>query len=68
MDFIEKAKIRIEHWIRHNEDHLEEYEAFARKLETAGKNECAGHIREMAALVARSSEHLGKALRSLDGT
>ena len=66
MDLTEKAKIRIEHWIRHNEDHLEEYEAFARELETAGKNETARYIREIAALMAQSTEHLEKALRSLE--
>ena len=66
MDLIEKAKIQIEHWIRHNKDHLEEYEAFARELETAGKNESARYIREMSTLIAQSTEHLDKALQSLE--
>ncbi len=39
MDVIEKAKIRIEHWIRHNKDHLEAYKAFARELEAADRME-----------------------------
>lgn len=66
MDFIEKAKIRIEHWIKHNEDHFQEYKAFAFELETAGKNEAARYIQEMAALAAQGKEYLGKALRSLE--
>ena len=33
MDFIEKTKVRLEHWISHNEHHLEEYEMFAKQLE-----------------------------------
>ena len=37
MDIIEKAKIRLEHWIHHNEHHGEDYEAFAEELEKAGK-------------------------------
>ncbi len=66
MDVTEKAKIRIAHWIKHNEDHLHEYEAFARELETAAKNESARYIREMMALMAQSNDHLDKALRSLE--
>lgn len=66
MDFTEKAGIRIEHWLNHNEEHLKEYEAFAGELETAGKNECARHIREMAAITAQSNECLGRALKALD--
>ena len=31
MDFQEKAKIRIEHWLSHNESHVKEYEEFMQK-------------------------------------
>ena len=67
MELIEKAVIRIEHWVEHNENHLKEYETFAHELEAAGKNETAKHIRDMAALTAQSSDCLRKALKSLDG-
>jgi hypothetical protein len=63
MDFIEKAKIRIEHWIEHNEDHLQEYESFAQELKNAGKTECAGNVLETAKLTAQASESLRRALR-----
>ncbi|MGD9162356.1 MAG: hypothetical protein PVG39_28360 [Desulfobacteraceae bacterium] len=66
MDSNEKAKMRIEHWRKHNHSHIEEYEAFASELETTGKGESAGYIREMAALIAQSNEKLGKALEKLD--
>ena len=39
MDFTEKAKIRIDHWRRHNESHIVEYEEFARHLEKEGKKQ-----------------------------
>jgi hypothetical protein len=65
MDINEKAKIRIEHWLKHNHSHIEEYEAFASELDSAGKEESAWYIREMAALVARSNEKLEKALQKL---
>ena len=65
MEFIEKARIRIEHWINHNEDHLQEYEPFAHELASAGKNESARYIREMTALIAQSNDCLRRALKAL---
>ena len=65
MDFIEKAKIRIEHWIHHNEHHGEEYEMFAEQLEDAGKVESAGHIREMIKIISKSTDCLKNALDAL---
>ena len=62
MKFEEKAKIRIEHWIKHADDHLKEYEQFADELEKEGNKDSARHIREMAVLAARSTECLDSAL------
>ena len=66
MEFIEKAKVRIEHWMHHNEHHIEEYEMFAEQLEEAGKKDSAASIREMISLTSRSSECLKKTLESLE--
>jgi hypothetical protein len=65
MDAVEKARIRLEHWISHNDHHEEEYTEFARQLEREGKGESAGYIREMIPLSARSNECLKKALKAL---
>lgn len=65
MDFTEKARVRITHWVEHSEKHLKEYETFAHDLEAAGKNESAQHIREMAALAAQSNDCLARALKAL---
>jgi predicted patatin/cPLA2 family phospholipase len=65
MDSVEKAKVRLEHWISHNEHHNEDYEGFAKELEQAGKKESAGYIREMMQLSSRSTECLKKALKAL---
>lgn len=67
MDFVHKAGVRIEHWISHNDHHLEDYETFATELESAGKAESAKHIREMILHVARTTECLRKALLALGG-
>ncbi len=65
MDFVEKARIRIEHWITHNDHHGEEYDLFAEQLEQAGKNESAEYIRKMKKLADESNEYLRKALEAL---
>ena len=65
MEFTEKAKIRLEHWIDHNEHHQEEYEMFCEQLEEAGKLESARAIREMIELTDRSTAMLKKALENL---
>ena len=65
MDFVEKARIRLEHWITHNDHHQEEYEMFADQLEEAGRKESAQFIREMISLSARSTECLRKAFKAL---
>ena len=66
MDFTEKARIRLEHWIEHNHHHHEEYNEFADQLEEAGKPECARQIRDMTAHSERATACLQKALEALD--
>ena len=65
MNFVEKALVRLNHWIAHNESHQEEYEKFAAQLEEAGKAASALQIREMVALSKKSNECLRKALTAL---
>ena len=65
MDLVDRAKIRIEHWISHNEHHSEDYESFIKELEEAGKTDSARYIREMLDLSSRSVECLKKALTAL---
>ena len=66
MDFSEKAKVRLEHWITHSDHHQEEYASFAQQLEEAGKAESAKYIREMIDLSNRSTDCLRKALKALE--
>jgi hypothetical protein len=65
MEFIDKAKIRLEHWIHHSEDHYQEYLSFARELEDAGKIESARHLKEMISLTTRGTDCLKKAIKAL---
>jgi len=66
MDFLEKAKMRLEHWITHSDHHQEEYSMFAEQLEEAGKIESAKYLREMIDLSSRSTDCLRRALKFLE--
>jgi hypothetical protein len=65
MDSLEKTRMRVEHWLRHNEDHLQEYEKLAAELEKSGKKETADHIRDMITLVTQGDKCLQLAFESL---
>jgi rubrerythrin len=65
MDFLEKAKIRLNHWMEHNEEHQKEYQEFANQLEEAGQKGAADSIREMAQLANQSNDCLRKAIEQL---
>lgn len=65
MDFIEKARIRIENWIHHNEHHQEEYQLFAEQLAEFGERETSAYIEKMIQRTSESTELLRQALDSL---
>ena len=65
MEFPEKAKVRIEHWLKHNQSHIGDYEQFADELEQAGMGKSAGHIREMIGWTAKGNACLAEALKNM---
>lgn len=65
MELTDKARIRLETWISHNDHHREEYEMFAEQLEQMGKKESAGHVKDMLEMTAKGTECLRKALKAL---
>ena len=66
MDFIEKARLRLEHWITHNDHHQDEYEMFAEQLESEGKKDSSAHVREMVEMTAKGTECLRNTLKALE--
>jgi len=66
MDFIEKAKIRMSHWIEHNSQHIQEYKKFAEELKKAGKIKSAQYIEEMVKYIEESNKSLENALDALE--
>lgn len=65
MEFVEKARIRLEHWIRHNEHHYQEYEMFVEQLEGVGETESAKHVMEMMELLSKGTDCLRRAIKRL---
>ena len=65
MDFVERSKIRLEHWKSHNDHHYEEYQIFADHLEDAGKTKSAAYIKEMIDLTAKIGDCLSSALKEI---
>lgn len=65
MDFKEKAKIRMEHWLAHGRSHGDDYAKFTRELTEAGQTDSAAAMEEMARLNDESLKALEKALEAL---
>lgn len=65
MNFTERAKMRIEHWIHHNASHGKAYDRFAAELEMSGKLESARQIRKVVLQIEQVNDLLGDALRGL---
>jgi len=66
MDVIEKAKIRLEHWLEHNLQHINEYQEFIKVLKEAGKEKSARYMEEMVQYIVKSNESLKNALKALE--
>jgi hypothetical protein len=65
MEFKEKAQIRLQHWLSHNEDHVREYRRFADELEAAGLAASGKAVREMTDCVEKGNACLREALHVL---
>ncbi len=63
---IEKAKIRLEHWLEHNLKHIDEYRKFINVLKEAGKEKSAKYMEEMIQFAMKSNESLKNALKALE--
>ncbi len=62
MPFAEKLVKRLEHWHRHNEDHLGDYQQWVTEAQRQGRTEVAAHLQEVAVLTGQISDRLARAL------
>ena len=65
MEFREKARLRIEHWMKQSADHVREYSKFADELENSGYSDAADNIREIATITSKCDHCLKNALLSV---
>ena len=65
MDDIQKSRIRLEHWINHNLDHMKGYEEVAQLLDKNNLSGAAEMIRRGTRLIEAANSEFQKALESL---
>ena len=66
MDDREKLPIIIEHWIEHNESHIEEYRQWAAKAGEMGLDGIKAWITEAIKAMEQSDSILKEALKDLE--
>ena len=67
MDEIGKSRIRLGHWIDHNEEHLKGYIQVAEALEKEGLAEASQAIRKAIGLIEEANREFASALALLRG-
>ena len=66
-DTLSKVKILLEHWIKHNQEHGEEFREWADKLKSLGKTEAGDDIAQAARTMDEAGKLLSRALDKLGG-
>ena len=67
MDNVEKLRVLLQHWIEHNDGHVEEFEKWRKTMAEDGKQVLATHIGDAIAAMATVNEKLTKALTDVGG-
>ncbi len=67
MDNIEKLRLLLQHWIEHNDGHVEEFEKWRKTMAEDDKQSLAGHIGDAIAAIATVNEKLTEALTEAGG-
>lgn len=65
MDEMEKLSIVIEHWIEHNQSHMDEYQRWAQTAGDIGLEKVEAEIKEAIEKLSHCNNHFGKALKEL---
>lgn len=67
MNDIEKLRVLLQHWIEHNDGHVQEFEKWRVTMTEGGKQSLAGHIGDAVAAMATVNEKLTRALNEAGG-
>jgi len=65
MDEKKKLSVVVEHWIEHNESHMNEYRRWAEKAAELGLAPVKAGIEEGIEKLLQCNQHLQKALKAL---
>ena len=65
MDQKKRLSIVIEHWVEHNESHMDEYKRWAQTAGELGLDSVKVAIEEAMENISQSNEHLQKALKAV---
>jgi hypothetical protein len=65
MEQTEKLSVIIEHWIEHNESHMDEYRRWAQRAGEMGLDQAKAEIEEAIGLLSQSNRHLEKARKAV---
>ena len=62
---MKKLSVLLDHWIKHNNDHVKEYHKWAEKAEKEGLSAVGKNLRSAADLILQSSERFSAAKESM---
>ncbi|GAB6888549.1 hypothetical protein JCM13304A_20480 [Desulfothermus okinawensis JCM 13304] len=65
MEYIEKVRKRLEHWMEHNEKHMEEYKKLAEELKSNGLDSAAHYIMNLVKHTENMNREIEEALKNL---
>ena len=65
MDQKKKLSVVIEHWIEHNEAHMNEYKKWAHTAEELGLDSVKTEIEGAMQKISQSNQHLNRALKAI---
>ncbi len=65
MDQKKKLSVVIEHWIEHNEAHMNEYKKWAQTAGESGLDSVRSEIEGAMQKISESNQHLNRALKSI---
>ena len=64
-DNIEKLAVLLDHWIKHNNDHVGEYKKWSEIAEKEGLKKVADHLRDAADLMLQSNDKFNAAAKEM---
>jgi len=65
MDQKKKLSVIIEHWIEHNEAHMNEYKKWAHTAGELGFESVKAEIERAMEKISQSNQHLNRALKAM---